>query len=222
MSSKVDLKRLAERRTSPSAGAVPKTFNEKDRTVDAILSKGSPVQRMFGKEVLRISASAVDLSRMESSGINILDSHSQAGIANALGRLTRVWFEGPTMLGRIKFNQTAEGERAFGMVKRGEITGVSVGYAVDKWRITDNDGRVLDPDVDAIDFSGDLTFEATRWRLLEASLVSVPADDAALIRSYDGKAPGIGERAAHNIKVRMRARARQVLRRSLSGHRLEA
>jgi hypothetical protein len=43
-----------------------------------------------------------------------------------------------------------------------------------------------------------------KWRLLEASLVSVPADSEAMIRSYSGRA--IGARAAALARMRLRQR----------------
>src|ERR1019366_600303 len=99
------------------------TYDEDNRTVDAVLSRGSPVQRVYGVEKLEISRRAVDLSRMTTSGISILDSHQQVGIANSLGKLTRVWIEndsgGAALLGSIKFHATTEGRKAEAMVSRG-------------------------------------------------------------------------------------------------------
>jgi phage head maturation protease len=68
------------------------------------------------------------------------------------------------------------------MVKRGEITGVSAGYRVEEWEITDTDGRKVDPTF--LRWDDELTFEAVRWQLLECSLVSCPADASAGIRAY--------------------------------------
>jgi phage head maturation protease len=36
-------------------------------------------------------------------------------------------------MGRLAFNQTAEGRNAEGMVARGEIAGISAGYRVEEW-----------------------------------------------------------------------------------------
>jgi hypothetical protein len=59
------------------------------------------------------------------------------------------------------------------MVARGEITGVGAGYRVEQWLITDEDGGIVDEK--SVRWDDDLTFTATRWQLLEASLVGVPA-----------------------------------------------
>ena len=94
------------------------------------------------------------------------------------------------------------------MVQRGEIAGISAGYNVREWQITDADGKVLDPELMRINFDDDLTFTATRWELLEASLVSVPADGASYIRSF-----GTGKHTnlIQNIKARMRMRHKLAL-----------
>jgi phage head maturation protease len=88
------------------------------------------------------------------------------------------------------------------MVKRGELAGISAGYTVSKWRITDADGRVLDPEQDRIKPNDDLTFEATKWELLEASLVTVPADSEAMVRSHGGRT--IGHKGAIRLRMRMK------------------
>jgi phage head maturation protease len=207
-----DLTRLSgEKRRSNAVPGAPRSFDKQARTVDAVLSTGSPVRRSFGVERLKISAAAVDLSRLTKGGIMCLDSHVQGTIASSLGRVTSAWFESSSLLGRIRFNKTDEGERAFGMVQRGEITSVSIGYTIDRFSIIDAAGNILDPAVDLIRWDDELTFEATKWSLLECSVVSVPADPEATFRSFDSSAtsPFIGAKAARNIKTRMRMRMRR-------------
>lgn len=171
------------------ADVKPSSYDKDTRSVEAVISLGSPVERWFGIEKLRISASAVDLSRMQSSGIPLLDSHQQSGINNHLGRFVSTRFgkvEGKNaLLGQAVFNDTPRGREAEGMVSRGEIKGISAGYLVKEWEITDKDGRVIDPEVERLRFDEPLTFEAKRWELLEASLVSVPADAPSMIRSLE-------------------------------------
>jgi phage head maturation protease len=148
--------------------------------------------------------------RVGSSGIAVLDSHQQTGISNALGRVVKVWFARNALMGTIAFNDTPEGRKAEGMVARGEIAGISAGYTVKEWEITDANGNVLDPEVQRINFDDDLTFTATRWELLECSLVSVPADSAAMVRSLGGN---------HNRQIVADIRARMWTRQRM--HELE-
>ena len=160
------------------------SYDEEARTVDAVISKGSPVQRIYGTERLEISPAAVNLGRLKNgAGIPVLDSHNQFGIGNALGRIDEAWFSNGALMGRIAFHDTDRGREAEGMVARGEISGVSAGYRVEEWEVKDEDGRTLNPEKDRISFDDNLTYTAKRWELLETSLVTVPADADALIRS---------------------------------------
>jgi hypothetical protein len=120
----------------------PISYNSEARTVDAVLSCGSPVTRFYGTEVLKISRDAVDLGRVFGAGVPVLDSHQQVGLNNALGRATNVWISGGTLMGTLMFNDTQEGRKAEGMVARKEINGVSVGYRVTDWTISDSEGHV--------------------------------------------------------------------------------
>src|ERR1700739_3519100 len=91
----------------------PISYDRDAGTVEAIISMGSPVERPYGTEVLRISPDAVDLSRLrEGGGIPLLDHHSQAGIDSILGRLTDAWFDRGALVGRFKFAQTEQGQKA--------------------------------------------------------------------------------------------------------------
>jgi hypothetical protein len=111
------------------ADTKPTSFDKASRTVDCVISMGSPVVRFYGVEKLRVSPEAVDLSRMENgSMIPLLDSHQAGGINNALGRFQKIWFNRGALMGQIRFNETASGEQAMGMVARGEIAGISAGY----------------------------------------------------------------------------------------------
>jgi phage head maturation protease len=187
------------------ASTKPSSYDAETRTVNCVISTGSPVVRFYGTEKLRISADAIDLSRMSSSGIPVLDSHQQTGISNALGRIVKVWFARNALMGTIAFNDTPEGRKAEGMVARGEIAGISAGYTVREWEITDKSGKVLDPEVQRINFDDDLTFTAKRWELVESSLVSVPSDSAAMVRSLGGSHD---RQIVADIKTRMLVRHR--------------
>jgi phage head maturation protease len=196
------------------ADTKPTSFNADSRTVNCVISMGSPVQRFYGVEKLRVTPEAVDLSRMQNgSMIPLLDSHQAGGISNALGRFQRTWITRGALMGTVRFNETPNGTMAMGMVERGEIAGISAGYSVNEWEISDKKGNIIDPDVDRIRWDDDgLTFTATRWTLHEGSLVSVPADPLSGIRSFgtghDRAAfIGINDRT-DDVLVRMLARQR--------------
>ncbi|MBH5400444.1 HK97 family phage prohead protease [Bradyrhizobium sp. CNPSo 4010] len=146
------------------------TYNPKTRTVIAVLSVGARVPRFGAFEELSIATDAIDLRRVALGQVRLLDSHDRSSVDAILGVVTDAWIEGGKLLGRIQFSETDAGRNAEGMVARGEVTAISVGYRVNVWT------RVgIENDVEI--------WRADEWELLEASLVSVPADADALIRS---------------------------------------
>jgi prohead serine protease len=171
-----------------------------------VISAGAAVARFYGTEVLRIDSKSVDLSRVQSGGCPLLDSHSQSSIDAVLGKIDSAWIKSGQLYGRIVFAQTPAGRQAEGMVARGELRGISAGYTVSEWEISDEDGNIIDPDKTPMrwDESG-LTFTATRFQLLEASLVGVPADAMSAVRSFGGAATGD---LIVDVQARMQARQR--------------
>ncbi|RXG87651.1 prohead protease/major capsid protein fusion protein [Bradyrhizobium vignae] len=146
------------------------TYNPKTRTVIAVLSVGARVPRFGAFEELSIATDAIDLRRVALGQVRLLDSHDRSSVDAILGVVTDAWIEGGKLLGRIQFSETDAGRNAEGMVARGEVSAISVGYRVNVWT------RVgIENDVEI--------WRADEWELLEASLVSVPADADALIRS---------------------------------------
>jgi len=88
----------------------PASYDQKARSVECVISVGSPVKRYFGTELLRIHSDAVKLDRMKSSGIPLLDSHQQVGLSNHLGRFVDTWITSgakPSLMGRIVFERYA-------------------------------------------------------------------------------------------------------------------
>lgn len=193
------LRRLADADTTASAG--PRSYNKAQHSFEAVIATASPVARVYGTEVLRISPQAVDLSRLREGSVPLLDSHQQSSIDNVIGRMTSANFDRGVLVGKFIFAQTPAGMKAEAMVARGEITGVSAGYRVDRWEISASDGKIVDEA--AARWDDELTFTATRWALFECSLVSVPADSAAMIRSLGGQND---DEEVRNVLARARAR----------------
>jgi hypothetical protein len=63
------------------------------------------------------------------------------------------------------------------MVERGELTGISIGYLVRTWNIVVDEASDID------------VWRAVSWELLEASLVTVPADPLAGVRGVETAPP---------------------------------
>jgi hypothetical protein len=187
-----------EHRLSTSA---PSSYDPGTHSCQCVISTGAPVARVFGTEMLEISEPACDLSRVP---VPLLDSHSQASIDSVLGKIDSAWIRSGQLFGRIVFAQTARGRAAEGMVARNELSGISAGYSVSRWAAVDSSGDPVDPA--RAGWDDDLTFTATRWTLLEASLVGVAADAFASVRSLGG-----GEDHA-DVIARMQTRARMFAR----------
>jgi hypothetical protein len=191
-------------RFDSSTASTPLSYDATARSVNAVLSVGSPVQRVYGVERLRITPESIDLNRVRNGSAPLLDSHQGTSIKNVLGRIQSAWFDKGALMGKLLFAATEEGKVAEGMVARGEINATSLGYRVEEWEITDADNNILDPEKNHISWDDDLTYTATRFEILECSLVSVPADAQALIRQL---ATDHGSEIA-NIWARMESRQR--------------
>jgi HK97 family phage prohead protease len=150
----------------------PGSFDAQARTFEAVFTTAAPVRRWFGNEILEISVDAIDLARLETGQVRFLDHHRSTDRRAVLGTVERAWIEGDGLVGVIRLAQTPEAMEAAGQIERGELTGISVGYRVDKWQITAVD-----------ETTGREDWTAKRWALLEVSLVSVQADANAFVRS---------------------------------------
>ncbi len=97
----------------------------------------------------------------------MLDAHRQTSIADIKGRVVSVRFEDGAIIGLLHISDPA----ALDAIARGDVTGVSIGYRVSRW------AESTDPATRA------RVRTATSWELLEVSLVPIPADPAAILRS---------------------------------------
>lgn len=127
------------------------------RTARASLSSDRPYKRWFGTEVLRHDAESIDLSRAEGGGLMLLFGHDPA---RPLGRVRDLRVEAGRLVGDLAFSESADAREIWPQVRDGWLREVSIGYRVHKWEIDEDEE----------------THTAARWELLEASIVTVPAD----------------------------------------------
>lgn len=171
-----------EERRQPQAGGrgnrsldvVPDSYNSAERTVEAVLSAGTPVRRYHFTEELEISAEAIDLARVTGGICPLLDTHNQYQLDGVIGRVLSVRIENGQLIGVLAFADTPAGRDIEARVASGELRAISIGYRVKKWQMTEEDEN------------GHETWRAVSWELLEASLVPVPADPNAVVRSAPG------------------------------------
>jgi phage head maturation protease len=155
---------------SRRATLAPATADPEGRTVEVVWSTGAPVRRrdMAGQYIERLSLDpqAVDLSRLE--GASVLDAHRQTAVRDVLGSVRSAAVDGKRGAALIQFSARPEVEPVWQDVLAGILRHVSVGYSVEDWsESTENGARVL---------------TAVRWTPHEISLVPTPADPGAHIR----------------------------------------
>ena len=185
------------------ATLAPSTADPEARTVEVVWSTGAPVRRrdMAGQYIERLSLApeAVDLSRLE--GASVLDAHRQTAVRDVLGSVRRAAVDGRRGTALIQFSSRPEVEPVWQDVMAGILRHVSVGYSVEDWaETTENGARVL---------------TAVRWTPHEISLVPTPADPGAHIRmetemtdttTTPPEAPKTETRAEANAEIRSIAR----------------
>ncbi|EDX82120.1 caudovirus prohead protease, putative [Brevundimonas sp. BAL3] len=183
----------------------PATYDAASRTVELVLSVGAAVARYGFVEELEITAAAIDLSRVGRGVVPLLNTHSRWSIGDILGTVVSARVESvdgvPALVATARFAETEAGREAEGMVQRGELRGVSIGYDVKVWTVVQIDEE-----------TGVHTWRATAWELLEASLVPVPADPSAGVRSAADPSP-----ATPNPGAPANSQEDEDMRRSLIG-----
>ncbi|TCT05391.1 Mu-like prophage major head subunit gpT [Tepidamorphus gemmatus] len=152
------------------ADLAPATADAQARTVEVIWSTGAPVRRrdMAGEYIERLSLDpeAVDLSRLE--GASVLDAHRQSAVRDVLGSVREAAVDGRRGTALVQFSARPEVEPIWQDVLAGILRHVSVGYSVEEWaESSENGARVL---------------TAARWTPHEISLVPTAADPGAKIR----------------------------------------
>lgn len=167
----------------------PRTLDEKTRSVKALICSEAPVRVLDPErwelvdEVLLTAEVVIERARLP-----LLDSHRREGLERILGSVSEFNPTDQGLEATLYFADTEEGRRAWTLVREGHLNGVSIGYLVlDAVWIPEGKteavaGRVL---------TGPLRV-ATRWALKEVSIVSIPADVNAAIRSADQE-PSLGQ-----------------------------
>lgn len=151
----------------------PTSVDPTARTAEVIWTTGAEADRrdMEGsyKERLTVTPEAVNTSRL--IGGPLLDSHRSDGLRNVLGVVEAARIEGGRGVATIRFSARPEVDPVIADVQSGVIRGVSIGYRVERWETS------RDPT------SGVRVRTAAKWTPHEISLVAVPVDAGARVRS---------------------------------------
>jgi HK97 family phage prohead protease len=146
----------------------------------AALSSDKPIRiwRDLDERLIH-TTEAVDLARAV-GGLPLLWQYNQH---QPIGRVDDLELEGGVLRGTFTFAPNPKAQEVRADVAAGFLRNVSIGYRVHDW-IDKDDGRLV---------------EATRWELLEASIVSVPADPSVgLNRAVGGASTSGGKMDKEN------------------------
>ncbi|MBA8734224.1 prohead protease/major capsid protein fusion protein [Chromobacterium violaceum] len=161
-----------------SARAAVTSINVEARTVELVWSTGAKVRRFdwnrwqpFDEE-LSMEPGAVRMDRLN-SGAALLNTHFQLSLEGQIGVVEEARLQDGQGWARVRFSKRADVEPYWQDVVDGIIRNVSVGYIVHAYQITEA------PD------GGVARYLAIDWEPYEISLVPVPADADAGIRSAD-------------------------------------
>ncbi|MEH3117090.1 MAG: Mu-like prophage major head subunit gpT family protein [Methylorubrum populi] len=166
---------LVTRRASVSAGS----YDPETRTFTAVAATGTPVSRPdyfeggTYDECLSISAQAIRLARFASGRAPILNAHRSGTLADQIGVVTGARIEGGELIVTGQFSERAEVASIGADLAAGVIRNVSVGY-----RAYASDEKTP--------AKGRRTVTHVDWEPYELSLVPMPADPNAFIRSAGG------------------------------------
>ncbi len=156
----------------------PESFNAAERTVDICWTTGAIGERedlWTGErflEELEVSPEAIRLDRLN-SGAPVLAAHNSWQLEGQIGVVVRAWISGGKGYATIRFSDRPEVAGIVKDVADGILRNISVGYRVFKFERTQGPDDKLP------------TFRAVDWEPLELSLVPVPFDAGAQVRSGD-------------------------------------
>lgn len=168
---------------------------ESDAGITFALSSEEPYRRFDGDEILVHSDDAVDLTWLNSGNAPLLDNHNRYdGVSRVIGVITAAWLEKKRVYVTVRFSNRADAQAVRQDVLDGILRNVSVGY--DILKVERDEGKD--------------SYRVTKWKPMEASFVTVPADQTVgMGRSTqmeakmpkDTDAPAAGERKMPGMKT---------------------
>ena len=138
------------------------------RTVELSFSSETPYGRWFGDEILCHDEECINLERFNNGLGTVLFNHDRDAV---VGHIEKVWLEDNRGKALVRFDEDEQSETIFQKVQSGTLQGVSVGYAINRYEVLEDEdtkstnGRFTGP-----------AYVVTDWEPLEISIVSVPAD----------------------------------------------
>jgi hypothetical protein len=159
----------------------PKTFNEKDNSVQVVAVTENPVQIWDWKRNELVSeVLVINGAKLPASGkIPLLDSHNRKSVDHILGSARGFKANGDQLLCDVIFSSTPSGRNAALNVKEGHLTDFSVGYSPLEFHFL-KAGET--EEVNGKNIQGPVKI-TTQWALKELSITPIGADQMATARS---------------------------------------
>ena len=195
------------------AGLKPASINEEDRTAELIWSTGAEVRRnsMHGPYLERLSMDArhVDMRRLNSGKAPVLNGHRNGSAQDIIGVVVSARIENGEGIAVVRFSDRSDVEPLWRDIVAGIIRNISVGYHVHEF--AESRGKDSEP-----------VLTAVRWEPMEISVVPIPADADAYIRSHgagvsDGNNQISGDDKSRIAEIQGLAIARLILASDLAG-----
>jgi hypothetical protein len=160
------------------AAVQPQTFNEESRTVDLVWTTGAQVRRydwMDGPyiEELSLDPKSVRMDRLN-TGAPLLANHRSGSLGDVVGVVEKAWLDGVQGRATVRFSDREDVQPIINDVKSGILRNISVGYTVHEYEVDKPTER-----------GGMPTYRAVDWEPMELSIVTIPADSSAQIRSSE-------------------------------------
>jgi hypothetical protein len=171
----------------------PSTINEEARSVDCVIATENPVLRLnwntweYEQEVLLMDGCRMDEIK---DGIPLINSHrSGEGVNAVFGTTINIRIEGDKLVGTRIFSAVPEADKVFRMIKEGHLKKQSVGYRIMKSVKVAPGETVKVLGIDRKN-DGELSIRyVTDWIPAEDSIVIIPADPKAGVRSLEPNIP---------------------------------
>lgn len=177
---------LQNGRTERSLLVNRQAIDEDARTVTLAFASETPVDRVWGIEILDVSAASMRTGRLR-SGANLLVDHDWRDVVGVVESVEI----GADRVARavVRFGKSARAEEMWQDVRDGIRRNVSVGYIIHKAQLVETrDGLE--------------TYRVTDWEPFEISLVSVPADATVGVgRSADPSNVSEEKAMTENVEV---------------------
>jgi hypothetical protein len=176
------------------AAVRPESVDIENRTVELTWTTGAKGRRWSWDvgsymEELEVSDEAVRLDRLN-NGAPLLGVHNQYELGAVLAVVERAWIADGLGHALVRFSKREDADIVFKDVIDGILRNVSVGYAVHRYELTEEEDDKLP------------TYRAVDWEPLEISLVPIGFDDGAKVRSAKTPADYTGDRFKTIFEVR--------------------